>query len=183
MTEETASPADVVTFWCEAGYEKWFKKDEAFDRQIKERFAATHQAGAEGQLSEWSRTPDGALALILVLDQFSRNLFRDSAKAFAQDPIAAKLAADALDAGFDRQVDPELQMFFHMPFMHSEAIADQERCIALCHCHGGADALKYAHLHEQIIRRFGRFPHRNAVLGRHTTSAEQAFLDGGGFAG
>ena len=183
MSEGTVAPADVVAFWRTAGGEKWFKRDEAFDREIHERFAATHAAAAAGTLAHWGKTAEGALALVLVLDQFSRNLFRDTAEAFAQDAMATEAAGAALDAGFDREVEPDLGVFFHMPFMHSEAIADQERCIALCHHFTGPESLKYACEHRDIIRRFGRFPHRNAVLGRHTSAAEQAFLDGGGFAG
>jgi uncharacterized protein (DUF924 family) len=176
-------PGDVVGFWREAGRDKWFKKDEAFDRQIVERFGALHGKVAAGEKGDWSKTPEGALALILVLDQFSRNMFRDSAKAFAQDALARKLARDAIAAGFDLKVDPELGHFFHMPFMHSEEIADQEHCVRYFHSLGVEEALRFARIHEQAIRRFGRFPHRNSALGRHTTPAEQAYLDGGGFTG
>jgi uncharacterized protein (DUF924 family) len=178
-----ARPTDVVTFWRDAGQEKWFNKDEAFDREIADRFAALHGEAAAGKLSGWADSPEGALALILMLDQFSRNLFRGSPRAFAQDAMALEVARKSLDAGFDRKVEPELRMFFYMPFMHSEAIADQQRCVSLFHGLSGGETLKHAHEHEEIIRRFGRFPHRNAVLGRHTSAAEQSFLDGGGFAG
>lgn len=179
---ETAGPADIVSFWREAGEEKWFTKDTDFDRQIEERFAASHAAAAAGKLSQWRETPEGALALILLLDQFSRNLHRGSPKAFAQDEAAVAVARHAVDAGFHEQVEPDLQFFFYMPFMHSEAIADQKRCVQMFHC-VSSQGLGHARAHETIIRRFGRFPHRNAVLGRHTTPAERAFLDGGGFAG
>ncbi len=184
MTEETVGPSDVLTFWLDAGAEKWFKKDEAFDRLMQERFAATHAEAAAGRLTDWAETPDGALALILLLDQFSRNMFRGEPQCFAQDAMARALARKSLEAGFDRQVDARLRMFFYMPFMHSEAIGDQERCVALVHgLIGATDGLKHALEHAEIIRRFGRFPHRNAILGRHTTPAEQSFLDGGGFSG
>ena len=136
-----------------------------------------------GGTSDWAETPEGALALVLLLDQFSRNMFRGSPKAFAQDEMARAIAREAIDAGFDQEVAPDLRCFFYLPFMHSEAIADQERCVALCHALGAAAISRYAREHERIIRRFGRFPHRNPILGRHTTPAEQAFLDGGGFAG
>lgn len=182
MTE--SGPADVVAFWRDAGEKKWFNKDEAFDRLIAERFAALHGEAAAGRLSHWGESAEGALALILLLDQFSRNLFRGAAHAFAQDKMAVDVARKALDAGFDREVDPQLRLFFYMPFMHSEAIADQARCVSLFHeLIGATEGLKYALEHAEIIRRFGRFPHRNAVLGRHTTPAERSFLDGGGFAG
>lgn len=176
-------PGDVVGFWREAGRDKWFKKDEAFDRELVERFGALHGEVAAGGKSDWAKTPEGALALILILDQFSRNMFRGSAKAFAQDPLARKLARAAIAAGFDQKVEPELAHFFHMPFMHSEEIADQERCVLYFHSLGVEEALRFARIHEQAIRRFGRFPHRNSALGRHMTPAEQVYLDGGGFTG
>lgn len=175
-------PADIVAFWRDAGPEKWFKKDNDFDRAIAERFATVHAEAAAGQKQDWAKTPEGALALILVLDQFSRNMFRGTPKAFAQDGMACKVAREAVDAGFDQNIAPELRFFMHMPFMHAETIAEQERCVAVLHEIAPAN-LSYARDHERIIRRFGRFPHRNAILNRHTTPAEQAFLDGGGFAG
>lgn len=183
MTDIAKEAADVVGFWRDGGEKKWFNKDEAFDREIAERFGALHAQATAGKLSGWADSPEGALALILLLDQFSRNLFRGTPQAFAQDAMALEVARKALDAGFERQVGPKLRLFFYMPFMHSEAIADQRRCVSLFHCLSGSEGLKHAQEHEKIIRRFGRFPHRNALLGRHTSTAEQAFLDGGGFAG
>jgi len=177
------SAADVLAFWREAGQKKWFEKDLEFDRAIAARFAATHAEAAAGRLDHWADTAEGALALILVLDQFSRNMFRGKPETFAQDPTALALARKSLEAGYDRAVDPQLGAFFYLPFMHSEVIADQRRCISLIHAFHGAEALKHAREHEEIIRRFGRFPHRNAILGRHTTPAERSFLDAGGFAG
>jgi uncharacterized protein (DUF924 family) len=179
---EGQGPEDVVAFWREAGPKAWFEKSDAFDREIERRFGSLHEAAAAGAHDDWAETPEGALALLLVLDQFSRNLFRGSPKAFAQDERALAVANAALDKGFDRKVDPAFRAFFYLPLEHSEAIADQERCVALCHTVDG-DALHWARLHEKIIRRFGRFPHRNPALGRHTTPAERTFLDGGGFAG
>jgi uncharacterized protein (DUF924 family) len=172
----------VIAFWREAGRDKWFKKDTDFDRAIGERFKSTHAEAAAGRLKEWASTADGALALVLVLDQFSRNMFRGSPAAFAQDQLAVDVANHAVDSGFDKQVAPEMRMFFYMPFMHSETIAAQERCVLAFHAISPGN-ISYAREHERIIRRFGRFPHRNPMLGRHTTPAEQAFLDGGGFAG
>jgi uncharacterized protein (DUF924 family) len=177
------SENDVLTFWRDAGPDKWFGKDDAFDRAIQDNFLATHEAAASGQLQYWERTPDGALALVIALDQFPRNMFRGSARAFAADALARDAADRALAKGFDRKVAPALRAFFYLPLMHSEKINDQERCVALCRTLGNEDNLKYAELHADIIRRFGRFPHRNAVLGRESTPAEQAFLNGGGFAG
>jgi uncharacterized protein (DUF924 family) len=178
-----ASAVDVVSFWRKAGLDRWFNKDPAFDDEIRERFLTTHEAAAVGQLSGWEQSAEGALALLILLDQFPRNMFRGDARAFATDPLARAIAAGAIVRGFDSQVPKELQNFFYLPFEHSEDLADQERCIALNKASGSAENLKWAEIHADIIRRFGRFPHRNAALGRSTTPEEQAFLDGGGFAG
>ncbi len=180
--DSNVGPQDVVAFWRDAGRDKWFKKDAEFDRAIAERFSTLHEEAAAGKKSDWAKTPEGALALILVLDQFSRNMFRNTPKAFAQDEMASELATAAIAAGFDKKVADDLRFFFHMPFMHAERIAEQERCVLFFHSLGG-EALSFARVHEQAIRRFGRFPHRNPILGRHTTPAEQAYLDGGGFTG
>jgi uncharacterized protein (DUF924 family) len=175
-------PADVVAFWREAGPERWFKKDADFDRAIVERFDALHGEAAAGRLQDWAATSDGALALIIVLDQFSRNMFRGTPKAFAQDELASATARKAIDAGFDISVGEDLRSFFYTPLMHSESIRDQERSVSLYHAIA-PHYLRYAREHEQIIRRFGRFPHRNLIVGRPMTPAEQAFIDGGGFGG
>ncbi len=178
-----ASAAEVVSFWREAGPDRWFDKDAAFDEEIRTRFLATHEAAAAGRLSGWEQTALGALAMLILLDQFPRNMFRGEARTFATDPLARAIAAGGIVRGFDAQVPVELRGFFYLPFEHSEDIADQERGIAFYKASGDADGLKWAEIHADIIRRFGRFPHRNAVLGRTTTPEEQAFLDGGGFAG
>jgi uncharacterized protein (DUF924 family) len=184
MTADTSpSPAEVVAFWRDAGPKKWFEKDDAFDRDIRDRFGALHAEAAAGKHDGWADTPEGALALLILFDQFSRNLFRGSAETYARDEKAREIARDAVQAGFDRAVDPDVRKFFYMPFMHSESIADQERCVALSHALADKGTFDYARHHCGIVRRFGRFPHRNAILGRHTTPAEQAFLEGGGFAG
>jgi uncharacterized protein (DUF924 family) len=177
------APDDVLAFWREAGPERWFERDDAFDAAIRARFLATYAAGAAGQLSSWESSPAGALALLLVLDQFPRNMFRDDARAYAADPAARAIADRALARGFDQQVDAGERAFFYLPFEHSEEMVDQARCVALHRALGDADWLKWAELHADIIARFGRFPHRNAVLDRATTPDEQAFLDGGGFKG
>jgi len=178
-----ASAADVVSFWQEAGPDRWFTKDADFDRQIRERFFDTYEAAAAGKLSGWEQSAQGALALLILLDQFPRNMFRGDARAFATDPLARAITAGAIIRGFDSQVPKGLRGFFYVPFEHSEDLADQERCIALNKAIGDADNLKWAEIHADTIRRFGRFPHRNAALGRTTTPEEQTFLDGGGFAG
>jgi uncharacterized protein (DUF924 family) len=180
---EVATPAEVIAFWFEAGPKKWFNKDTAFDEQIRARFLPTYEAAVEGRLTFWEATAEGALALLIVLDQFPRNMFRGSPRTFAADALARAVAERAIARGFDRQLGLPKQNFFHLPFMHSENLTDQERCVDLARQAGDANTLKFAELHADIIRRFGRFPHRNAVLGRATTPEEQAFLDAGGFAG
>ena len=178
-----ASATEVVTFWQAAGPDRWFTKDDAFDKEIREQFFDTYEAAAAGKLSDWEQSAQGALALLILLDQFPRNMFRADARAFATDPLARAITAGAIVRGFDSQLPKELRGFFYLPFEHSEDLADQERCIALNKAIGDAENLKWAEIHANIIRRFGRFPHRNAALGRTTTPEEQAFLDGGGFAG
>jgi uncharacterized protein (DUF924 family) len=178
-----ASPQAVLEFWRTAGEEKWFKKNAAFDDDIRTHFLATYEAAAAGKLADWEQTADGALALTIVLDQFPRNMFRNDARTYAADLLARAVASRALDRGFDHDVPDIDRQFFYLPFEHSETLADQDRCCALFAATGDADKLKWANLHADIIRRFGRFPHRNAMLGRTTTAEEQAFLDGGGFKG
>lgn len=184
MTSPTTTlPEDVVAFWLGAGPEKWFAKDAALDAEIKARFLPVYEAAVAGQLTSWESSPDGALALVIVLDQFSRNMFRGDPRTFAADPQARRIADQALQHGFDQTVDPQARQFFYLPFMHSEQLPDQERCVALYRVLGDAYLQKFADEHADIIRRFGRFPHRNDVLGRETTAEEQAFLDAGGFKG
>jgi len=181
--DSALTPTDVVTFWRNAGPKKWFAKDDAFDRSIREGFEALHMQASTGALSDWAETAEGVLALLILLDQFPRNLYRGSAHAFATDPKARAFALTAVDKGFDREVEPILRNFFYLPFEHSERLADQDYAVALCTEAGDADNLKWASLHRDIIVRFGRFPHRNQALGRVTTPQEQEFLDEGGFAG
>ena len=176
-------PEDVTAFWRGAGPKKWFVNDASFDREIATRFLGTHEAAASGRLSNWETTAEGALALLLLLDQFPRNMFRESARAFATDPLARGIADRALVHRFDAAVSSEERVFFRLPFEHSENLADQERSLALSRAANNGKADEWAEVHADIIRRFGRFPHRNAVLGRATTAEEQAFLDAGGFAG
>jgi uncharacterized protein (DUF924 family) len=173
----------VLAFWRAAGREKWFTKDIAFDDDIRERFLETYDAATAVKLSGWERTVEGALALTIVLDQFPRNMFRGDARTYAADPQAHEVAESALKHGFDQAVPLSDRQFFYLPFEHSEAMPDQERSCVLFAATGDAELLKWAQLHADIIRQFGRFPHRNALLGRATTPEEQAFLDGGGFTG
>lgn len=171
----------VIEFWTQAGPKRWFAKDEAFDAEFRERFLSVHQAAVDGQLDEWVEDPEGALALVILLDQFPRNAFRGFPRAFATDAIAREIADQAIEAGHDAAVSTELRAFFYMPFMHSEELADQDRCVALFEECGDTQSLKYAHVHRDVIERFGRFPHRNEVLGRPTSEEEEEFLAGGGF--
>ena len=170
----------IVGFWRDAGPAKWFAKDDAFDAELRARFLDEHFAAARREREALLDDADGALALILLLDQVPRNVFRDSAHAFATDPLAREYAQRALDAGFDTTVDPALRIFFYMPFEHSEAMADQDRTVALVETLGDATYLKYAEAHRDVIRRFGRFPHRNRALARVNTAEEQDWLDAGG---
>lgn len=183
MTEEIALPRAIVAFWTDAGPKKWFTKDDAFDRGIRENFLVAHEAAAQGKLGDWEATAEGTLALLILLDQFPRNMFRRSARTFATDPLALGIANRAIQKGFDRDVPDTMRNFFYLPFQHSERLADQERSLALYRAWGDTDNIKWADIHADIIRAFGRFPHRNEVLGRKTTPEEQAFLDGGGFKG
>jgi uncharacterized protein (DUF924 family) len=182
MTGKPA-PADIVSFWQNAGPDRWFKKNAAFDEEIRSRFLGMHEAAAAGKLAEWEASAEGALALLILLDQFPRNMFREQARAFATDPLARSIAAGALVRGFDAKVPADMRGFFYLPFEHSENLDDQERAVAFYKAIGDVDGLKWAELHAGIIRRFGRFPHRNKIFGRVTTPEEQAFLDGGGFDG
>lgn len=170
----------ILAFWRNAGPAKWFAKDAAFDDELRARFLDEHFAAARREREHLLDTPDGALALILLLDQVPRNVFRDSAHAFAADPLALAYALRAIDAGFDTQVDPALRVFVYLPLEHSEDLADQDRCVALCEAMGDANYLKYAEAHRDVIRRFGRFPHRNRALARESTPEEQAWLEAGG---
>ena len=179
----TAHPNDILGFWLGAGPAKWFKKVAAFDEAIRLKFEPTHHRAARGEYDAWAATAEGALALLLLLDQFPRNLYRGSGHAFATDAKARALARAAIERGFDRKVEPTLRNFFYLPFEHSEDLTDQDDCLALCAEAGVADDIKWAGVHREIIARFGRFPHRNAALGRTTTAEEQAFLDAGGFGG
>ena len=181
-TDDTA-PAGVLAFWREAGRERWYTRDDAFDAEVRARYLDLWRMAAAGELSSWEASDDGALALVIVLDQFPRNMFRGTPQAFASDALARDVAHRAIARGVDVRIDPVLLEFLYMPFMHSEHLPDQLHCVALFENTDNAENLKYAREHADIIQRFGRFPHRNRLLGRDTTAEEQAFLDGGGFAG
>lgn len=176
-------PRGVVGFWRAAGYSRWFAKSDVFDRLVGLRLGRLHRAAAAGLLDRWITSPVGALALSILLDQAPRNLHRGNALTYATDPEARAVAKYALDRGFDRRVPPVMQPFFYLPLMHSESLADQERCLALYEDYGDAEMLHFARHHHDVIARFGRFPHRNGILGRETTPEEARFLTEDGFRG
>lgn len=176
------TPSDVVTFWRNAGPGLWFAKNAAFDRRFRERFLSAYEAAAGRALDGWQVSPRGSLALLLLTDQFPRNAFRGTARMYATDTLARAFARTALVRNHMAAVDPDLQLFFCLPFAHSENLADQALSVAL-NAQLGQPWLAHAESHQEIIRRFGRFPHRNPLLGRTSTPEEQAFLDQGGFAG
>jgi uncharacterized protein (DUF924 family) len=177
-------PHAVIAFWRRAGPRAWFKKSDAFDAEIRARFEPFHHAAARGEYDAWVETPEGSLALLLLLDQFPRNLYRGSGHAFATDPKARSVARAAIDADHDRAHPPQLRGFYYLPFEHSEDPADQAKAVELCEAleRETGESAKWARSHRAIIARFSRFPHRNACLGRATTAEEQTFLDEGGFA-
>lgn len=174
------APSEIAAFWRDAGPSRWFKRDDAFDAAFSARFMDMHHAAARRELEDWMASAEGALALLILLDQFPRNAFRGSAHAYATDALARHYAARMVEAGLDAQVEPMLRLFCYLPFEHSEAMADQQRAVALIRALGDADLLRYAEAHRDAIARFGRFPHRNRALGRATTPEEQAWLDAGG---
>jgi uncharacterized protein (DUF924 family) len=176
------SPRPFLDFWRAAGEKRWFNQDDGFDAALRERFLPLHEAAAAGQLAAWSATADGALALVLLLDQFPRNAFRGTPRMYATDEQARVAADAAIRAGHDHAVEAPLRQFFYLPFMHSEQLADLDRCVALNEAAGG-ESLRFARHHRDIVQRFGRFPHRNAVLGRANTPEEERFLAEGGFRG
>ena len=176
-------PDDILAFWREAGRERWYTKDAAFDADIRSRFLGLWQKAATGELSSWETSDNGALALVIILDQFPRNMFRDDIRTYSSDPLAREVASRAIVRGADQRIEAALLEFLYIPFMHSEHLADQQRCVELFRKAGNTDNLGYAQDHADIIRQFGRFPHRNRILGRTTTPEEQAFLDNGGFSG
>lgn len=168
-----ATVAEVVEFWREAGPTAWFARNADFDATFRQRFLETHMAAAR-ELDHWMADATGALALMVLLDQFPRNAFRGTAHMFATDALALALARRALAVGHDGEVDAALRLFFYLPFEHSEDIEDQRIAVARC-APLGDPFDRYAQIHFEVIERFGRFPHRNAALGRDTTPEEQAF--------
>ncbi len=176
------SPGEIVRFWRDAGAKAWFTKDETFDGRCR-AFEKTHHAAARGECAAWEQDAEGALALVLLLDQFPRNIYRGSPHAYATDPLAQAAAQRAVARRFDAATESLLRIFFYLPYEHAENLALQEKGVKLTESLGDADYLRYAMLHRDIIARLGRFPHRNAILGRASTAEELAFLADGAFAG
>lgn len=173
----------VVDFWRAAGPQRWFARSEAFDAEFRDRFLDLHYLAARRGCEEWLHDAEGALALQVLLDQFPRNCFRGTAHSYATDGLARHYATRTIEDGLDRELTPQLRAFIYLPFEHSEDLHDQDRSVAMFEVLGDLEYLKYAELHRDIIRRFGRFPHRNAVLGRIPSPEELHFLAEGGFAG
>jgi uncharacterized protein (DUF924 family) len=174
---DTATPEGVLGFWfAPGGEDRWFKPDPAFDTEIGTHFAHLVEAALAGRLDGWAATPDGALALCLLLDQFPRNIWRGTPRAFACDALARAVATAAVAAGHDRAVPKARRHFFYLPFEHSEDLADQERCLTLMGPLDYPDLADWSRRHRDVIARFGRFPHRNAILGRESTAEEIEFL-------
>ena len=177
MTDSPPTLDDVLSFWFEeTPQEKHFKADPAFDAAVRRRFAPLLEAALAGRVDDWAATADGALALTLVLDQFTRNTARGTPAAYAGDKQALAICKASLAQGFDQDMPPYRALFLIMPLMHSESLADQERCVELIEPLDLKEAFDAALRHREIVARFGRFPHRNAVLGRETTEAEAEFL-------
>ncbi len=175
--------AELLDYWRRAGEAgDWFGHRPAFDRDFGSRFRALHEAAAAGALDAWAEDAEGALALLILLDQYPRNAFRGTPRMYATDAQARTVARRALEAGHFERVEPALRLFFCLPFAHAEDEADQALSVAL-NTRLGPEARRHAEGHRDIVRRFGRFPHRNAILGRHSTAAELGFLRAGGFAG
>ena len=168
---------DVLAFWFEEinPAQRW-KKDEQFDNEIKSRFYETYQAAAQCELFFWRATAKGRLAEVIVLDQFSRNMFRDLPQSFAADPLALALSQEAVALGMDKELNQEERSFLYMPYMHSESLAVHEAAIPLFESNGVQSNLDFEFKHKRIIERFGRYPHRNRILGRESTADEIEFL-------
>ena len=174
---EGATPEDVLAFWFAPDNERrWFEADLAFDVEIAARFGAQVEMARAGHLAPWTGSASGSLALCLLLDQFPRNLWRGTPRAYSCDPAARAVAAAAIGAGHDLALPANRRIFLYMPFEHSEDLADQEQCVALMRALGDAEHLDWAERHYAVIARFGRFPHRNAILGRTSSEEEAWFL-------
>ncbi|MGC1504829.1 MAG: DUF924 family protein [Sulfitobacter sp.] len=180
------TPQEILEFWLdEVGPKGWYETNEDVDWKIRDRFLEAWESAKEGRFSLWLTYPSGALAYIILTDQFSRNMFRGKERAFETDRISLAVAKSAIDRGWDLKIDEPARQFFYMPLMHSENLCDQERCVRLmCErmTQEGAGNLLHARAHREVIRLFGRFPYRNKALSRASTTAEQAYVGKGGYA-
>ncbi|MBT55772.1 MAG: hypothetical protein CMF72_20540 [Mameliella sp.] len=179
------TPDDVLAFWLdEVGPKGWYAKDDALDETIRTRFGDALQGLMDGRFGLWLTYPSGALAYIILADQFPRNMFREDPRAFASDEVARAAAKQAIHRGWDLKIDAPARQFFYMPLMHAENLCDQDRCVRLFkeRMPESDNNLLHARVHREVIRNFGRFPYRNAALSRRTTEPEQGFLDNGGYA-
>ena len=176
-------PNQVLSFWWKSGPEAWFGGDASFDEACREHCGDAFEAARAGGLESWRDAPHAMLALILLLDQMPRNMFRDTPRMFETDSQALLLAEESLAREYHLAYPHPARRFFYMPFMHAENLAAQTRCIDLCRADGDSDGYHYALVHMDPIRRFGRFPHRNAILGRASSPQEEAYLNSGGFGG
>lgn len=168
---------ELLSFWFSPPMQShWFRSTPQLDEQIRSRFEGLWQRAAQGQLRHWEQTARGALALVILLDQLPLNMYRGQARSFSTEPLSREVAQRALARGFESELEPQQQAFLFMPFMHSERLQDQDRAVALFEAAGLKDNLKWARHHREVVRRFGRFPHRNAVLGRTDTDEERAYL-------
>ncbi|MEP5730921.1 MAG: DUF924 family protein [Sulfitobacter sp.] len=179
------NPQEVLAFWLdEVGPKGWYEASDTLDAQIRDQFEETWKAACEGQFSLWLTYPSGVLAYIILMDQFSRNMFRGQGAAFASDRAAVAAAKSAIERGWDLKIDEPARQFFYMPLMHSENLCDQDRCVRLmCErlSQDGNSSLLHARAHRQVIRQFGRFPYRNDALSRSFTPSETAYVAAGGY--
>ena len=170
-------PADLLDFWFSGESRKfWFDSSPAFDARVRDGFEAPWREASDGRLADWEATPDGALALVILLDQMPLNMFRDQPAGYSTEAQSREVAGRAIEHGFDVRLGNAQKVFLYMPYMHSETLADQDRAVELFTLAGLADNARWAGHHREIVRRFGRFPHRNAILGRKSTTAEQVWL-------
>jgi uncharacterized protein (DUF924 family) len=168
---------ELLNFWFkEHGPSDWYAQNDEFDNLIRSKFLGLHELATSGGLTSWRSSPEGQLAEIIILDQFSRNLFRGRAEAFAWDELALSLAKQAVGEGADQKLSKQMRAFFYLPYMHSETLEDHNEAMKLFKALGQEENLKFEMLHRDIIQRFGRYPYRNGVLGRTSTPEEKAFL-------
>ena len=179
------TPEEVLSFWLdEIGPSGWYKVDDTLDQDIRTRFEDAWDGAMEGRHALWLTYPSGTLAYIILMDQFPRNMFRGTGKAFKSDRFALAAAKQAIGKNWDLKIDEPARQFFYLPLMHSENLCDQDRCVRLMHermPQEGAANLLHARAHREVIRKFGRFPYRNTALGRHSTANETDYMSGGGY--